>query len=94
MSELEKPSIVYELRHYYCQKQRLTSSGHMLKEFIEEDVGTTVDYRRHSTVVHVAKTISIRNLREKVVERCPQTHLSSQMSGSVFSFLQHALHHT
>ena len=29
MFELEEPSIVYDLRHHYCQEQRLTSFGHM-----------------------------------------------------------------
>ena len=40
------------------------------KAFIEEDVGSAVDDRRHSTVVHMAKVISVRDLREKVPERC------------------------
>ena len=30
-----------------------------------------MDDRRHSTVVHVAKAVSVRDLRERVIERCP-----------------------
>ena len=36
------------------------------KEFLEEDVGTAIDDRRHSEVVHLAKPISVRELREQV----------------------------
>ena len=41
-----------------------------LKKIFEEEVGTAVDDRRHSTVVHTAKATSVRDLREKIVERC------------------------
>ena len=42
------------------------------KEYnIEEEVGTAVDDRRHSTVVHIAKAISVCDLRERAIERCP-----------------------
>ena len=34
-------------------------------------MGTAVDDRRHSTVVHIAKALSVRDLREKVIEQCP-----------------------
>ena len=38
---------------------------------MEEDIGTAIDDRRHLTVVHVAKAISVCDFREKVQERCP-----------------------
>ena len=53
------------------KKLSLISFWACAKEYIEEEVGTAVDDRRHSTVVHIAKAISVRDLREKVVERCP-----------------------
>ena len=69
--ELEEPSLVYDLRdHYGGRQSQFETFWQKAKEFLE-DVGTAVDERRHSTVVHVAKAISIRDLREKVVERCP-----------------------
>ena len=70
--ELEEPDLVYDLRdHFGGQQSRFEVFWQKAKEFIEEDVGTAVDDRRHSTVVHVAKAISVQDLREKVVERCP-----------------------
>ena len=42
------------------------------KEYLEEEVVSAVDDRRHSTVSHVAKAVSVCDLREKVVERCPK----------------------
>lgn len=44
------------------------------KDFIEETVGTVVDDSRHSTVVHMAKAISLH----EVLERCsPNTPVPS-----------------
>ena len=45
------------------------------KEYLEEEVGSAVDDRRHSTVYCVAKAVSVCDLREKVVERCPKDML-------------------
>ena len=36
------------------------------KEFLEEEVGTAVDDRGHTDVVHLAKAVSVRDLREQV----------------------------
>ena len=33
-------------------------------KYIEEDIGTDVDDRRHNTVTHLAKAISIRDSRD------------------------------
>ena len=41
------------------------------KEYLEEDTGTAVDDQRHSTVLHIAKAISVQDLRERVVARYP-----------------------
>ena len=41
------------------------------KEYLEEDIGTAVDDRRQSGVVHVAKAISVRDFRQQVRQRCP-----------------------
>ena len=72
MFELEEPSLVHDLRdHYGGQKSKFDTFWTKAKEFIEEDIGTAVDDRRHSSVTHIAKAISVRDLREKVVERCP-----------------------
>ena len=70
--ELEEPSLVYDLRDHFSGRQsKFDTFWQKAKEYLEEDVGTAVDDRRHSTVLHVAKAISVRDLRERVVERCP-----------------------
>jgi len=40
-------------------------------KFLAEGVGEAVDDRRHGTVTHLAKAISIRDLLEQVKSRCP-----------------------
>ena len=71
MFDLEDASFVYDLRRFYGEKTKFDQFWACAKEYIEEDIGTAVDDRRHSTVVHTAKAISVRDLLEKVVERCP-----------------------
>ena len=71
--EREEPGLVYDLRHHYSGRQsKFELFWQKAKEFLEEDVGTAVDDRRHSMVIHVAKAISVRDLREKVTQRCPE----------------------
>ena len=41
-------------------------------KFLEEDVSTAVDDRRHSDVTHIATAISVRDFRDQVVSRCPE----------------------
>lgn len=70
--ELEEPSLAFDLRDHFSGRQsQFEMFWQKAKEFLEEDVGTATDDRRHSSVVHVAKAISVRDLREKVMERCP-----------------------
>ena len=38
---------------------------------MEESVGTAVDDRRHGEVTHLAKAISVRDLRDQVQAKCP-----------------------
>ena len=70
MFDLEEPSLIYDLKDHYGQKTKFDEFWSCAKDFIEEDVGSAVDDGRHSTVVHMAKAISVRDLREKVLERC------------------------
>ena len=68
MFDLEEPSLIYDLRNHYGQKTKFDEFWSCAKDCI--DVGSAVDDRRHSTVIHMAKAISVRDLREKVLERC------------------------
>ena len=70
--ELEEPSLVYDLRDHFNGKQsKFDVFWQKSKEYLEEDIGTAVDDRRHSTVLLIAKAISVRDLHEQVSARCP-----------------------
>ena len=70
--EMEEPGLVYDLRQIYSGRaSQYDTFWERAKEFLEEDVGTAVDDRRHSQTVHLAKAISVRDLREQVMSRCP-----------------------
>ena len=70
--ELEEPDLTYDLRQLYSGRASLYDTfWEKAKQFLEEDVGTAVDDRRHSQVVHLAKAVSVRDLREQVTDRCP-----------------------
>ena len=71
--ELEDPSLVYDLQHHLAGRQaKFDTFWNEAKKFLQEDIGVAVDDRRHSTVVHVAKGVSVRDLREQVISRCPE----------------------
>ena len=67
--ELEEPELIFDLR--------TTNPGNasncyelfwrIAEEFLQEDIGTAVDDRRHSVAVHVAKAISVRDFKHQVV---------------------------
>ena len=71
--ELEEPDLIYDLRDVNPgnQSNRYSVFWSKAKEFLEEDVGTAVDDRRHSQVVHIAKAISVRDFKQQVEQRCP-----------------------
>ena len=68
--DLEEPDIVFDLRHVYSGNKSMFDdlSWAKAKEFLEEDVGTAIDDRRHSEVVHLTKAVSVRDLREQVLK--------------------------
>ena len=69
--ELEEPGLGYNFRnHYSGQLSKFEVFWEKAKEFLEEDVGTALDDRRHSMGIDVAKAFSVRDLPEKVTERC------------------------
>ena len=70
--ELEDPDVTYDLREVHAGRpSKFSVFWEEAKAFLEEDVGTAVDDRRHSDVVHLAKAISIRDFRVQVQARCP-----------------------
>ena len=71
--ELEDPRTLVDLRE--VKHPELRSKFDVFWEeahkYINEDLGAAVDDRRHGEVTHLAKAISIRDLREQVSARCP-----------------------
>lgn len=65
--EMEDPDVVIHLRRLNSGSK--THYGTFWDD-LEEDVGMAVDDRRHSDVIHIAKTISIRDFRVQVASRC------------------------
>lgn len=44
-------------------------------KYIDEDIGIAVDDRRHTTVTHLPKAISIRDFQDQVEARLPESAL-------------------
>ena len=57
------------------------------QKFINEDLGVAVDDRYHGEVTHLAKAISVRDLREQVSRQCPSgTPIPSEKWLRLYSF--------
>ena len=71
--EPEDPQTVFDLREARSTKgtTKFEVFWEEAEKYINEDVGAAVDDRRHTTVTHLAKAISIRDFREQVRARVP-----------------------
>lgn len=70
--EMEDADIVVDLRHLNSgRKTRYDIFWTECQKFLDEVVGTPVDDRRQGSVTHLAKAISVRDLREQVQAKCP-----------------------
>ena len=68
--ELEDPDLIYDFRELYAGRHtQFDTFWAKAKEFLEEDIGTSVDDRRHSQVVHLAKAVSVRDFRDQVAAK-------------------------
>ena len=87
--DLEEPDIVFDFRHVYSgNKSMFDLFWAKANEFLEEDVGTAVDDRRHSEVVHLAKTFSVRDLREQVLKSMYTVHFTMRTLDILFTLTQ------
>lgn len=77
--ELEEPDLVYDLCQLYSgQASQYDTFWEKAKEFLE-DIGTAVDDCQHSQIVHLAKVVSLCELKEQVIDRClPDTPIPSE----------------
>ena len=69
---MEDTDIVLDLRASNGrQDNRFDVFWNECQTFLNEDLGTAVDDRRHDLITHLACAISIRDLVEQVKQRCP-----------------------
>ena len=70
--EMEDPTVVLDLRALNTgAKTQYDSFWEECQKFLDEGM-TSVDDRRHCQVTHLAKAISVQDLREQVKARCPE----------------------
>ncbi len=72
---MEDPDIVTDLRHLNSGvKAKYDAFCDECAKFLEHEVGTAVDDRRHGDVTHIATAtcISVRDLRDQVAAKCPE----------------------
>ena len=73
LMEPENPHTVVDLREVSSQetKTKYDVFWDEARKYINEEIGVAVDDRRHGEVTHMAKAISVRDLREQVTSKCP-----------------------
>ena len=70
--EMEDADIVLDLRHLNSgRKSQYDVFWSECKKFSKEEVGSAVNDWRHGSVTHLAKAISVRDLRDQVQAKCP-----------------------
>ena len=71
--DMEDPDVVLDLRALHTgHKSQYDVFWGECQKFLEKEVGTPVDDRRHSLVTYLARAISARDLLEQVKARCPE----------------------
>ena len=72
--EPDDPQTVFDLReaHKPTGETKYQVFWDEAAKFINEDIGTAVDDRRHASVTHLTKAISIHDFREQVKARVPE----------------------
>ena len=63
---------MYDLQELYAGRHtKFDLFWAKAKELLEEDIGTAVDDRRHSQVIHLAKAVSVRDFHDQVAAKLP-----------------------
>ena len=73
--EPEDPNTVIDLREVKKNgtRTKFECFWEKARTYLNEEMGTAVDDRRHGEIVHLTKAISIRDFREQVAQRCPMS---------------------
>ncbi len=70
--DMEDPEVFLDLRaHNHGQVSKYDEFWEECRKFLNEDIGTAVDDRRHGQITHLARAISVRDLVDQVKVRCP-----------------------
>ena len=70
--DMEDPDIVVDLRHHnHGMQPKYEEFWVECEKFLNEDIGLAVDDRRHGEITHLARAISVRDLRDQVISRLP-----------------------
>ena len=69
--EPEDPQTVFNIRESQSTKgqTKFQVFWDEAAKYVEEDIGTAVDDRKHDTVTHLAKAVSSRDFHEQVVQK-------------------------
>ena len=72
--EPDEPSTTFDLRSLNSSTShaKFDIFWNQCSTYLNETIGTAVDDRRHSEVVHLAHAISVRDLQDQVQKRCPE----------------------
>ncbi len=70
--DTQDPTIVDDLRyHNPGRPPKYQKFWEECKKFLNDEVETAVDERRHGQLTHLAKAISVNDLLQQVSQRCP-----------------------
>lgn len=72
--EPDEPNTVFDLRslNLLTSRAKFDVFWDQCSLYLNETIGTAVNDRRHSEVVHLAHAISVRDLRDEVQKHCPE----------------------
>ncbi len=72
--EPEDPTTIIDLREvkHAQAKTKFDVFWAEAEKYLNENVETAVDDRRHAQITHLAKAISVRDFRQQVQSRCPE----------------------
>ena len=88
--EPDNPQTIFDLCEVQCPEKKIKYEGFWAEteNFLNEEIGTAVDDRRHCQVTHLAKAVSVRDFREQVSCRSPEGSAIPSESGYDCSFGQ------
>ena len=98
---MEDADIITDLKaHNGSKRTQYDKFWDGAERFLNEDIATAVDDRRHGSITHLSRAISIRDFVDQVKERCPEGTLIPSYEWARLQFwpktpsAQKSLHYT